>query len=132
VIGRILPIPYNMETILHNLTLTQRFFKFVPSIVLPEWSLSYEMEMYLVLPALYILIRARPSTRVPIIYAGVLAISFLLCIYYPFEVQCSFLSLFAFAPRFAAGMVAYHLHSEGTKRVRELKGSFAPSTGWPF
>ena len=119
-IGHILPIRYDIGTVLYNLTLTQRFFTIVPSIVRPEWSLSYEVEMYMVLPVLYILIKDRRSVRVPIVYLGLLAISFLLCLYYPYETRLSFLSIFSFVPCFAAGMVAYHLQKESTRKFSAI------------
>lgn len=114
--GTILPIHYNGIDIAYNLTLATRFFRYVPSILMPEWSLSYEVEMYLTLPALYILIRNCRSFRVPIVYSGLLAISFLLCVYYPYETRLSFLSIFGFVPCFAAGIVAYHLQKEVTPK----------------
>lgn len=113
-IGHINPMKLSLSSILSNLTLTQSFFILVPSIVAPMWSLSFEVEMYLLLPALYRLTRGRYA--VPVLYAGALAISSLLLYFYPYETRYSFLSLFQYVPCFMPGIMAFWLSKKITPR----------------
>jgi peptidoglycan/LPS O-acetylase OafA/YrhL len=107
-IGHIAPIYPNAGVILYNLTLTQGFFVLVPSIIGPLWSLSCEVEMYLLLPFLYRLLRGRQYSA-PILYVGVLTISTMVVYWYPYEACYSFLRLLRVAPSFMPGLVAYWL-----------------------
>jgi peptidoglycan/LPS O-acetylase OafA/YrhL len=114
-IGHLIAVRPNLRIILYNLTLTQGFFILVPSIVVPLWSLSCEVEMYLLLPFLYRLLRGRRHAA-PILYIGVLAISTLILVYYPYEARYSFLRLFRVAPCFMPGLVAYWLSKKVAPR----------------
>lgn len=114
-IGHINAMKLSLHNILSNLTLTQSFFILVPSIVAPMWSLSFEVEMYLLLPGIYRLLRGQYTT--PILCAGALAISTLLLYAYPYETRYSFLSLFQYVPCFMPGVLAFWLSKKITPRL---------------
>ena len=107
-VGHVVPLHPGLSVILYNLTLTQGFFVLVPSIIGPLWSLSCEVEMYLLLPFLYRMLRGRQNAA-PILYAGVLVISTMIVYWYPYEAGYSFLRLLRVAPCFMAGLLAYWL-----------------------
>jgi peptidoglycan/LPS O-acetylase OafA/YrhL len=114
-IGHVAPIYPNVGVILYNLTLTQGFFVLVPSIIGPLWSLSCEVQMYLLLPFLYRLLRGRRYAA-PILYVGVLAISNVIVYCYPYEAGYSFLRFFRVAPCFMPGLLAYWLSKKVSPR----------------
>lgn len=108
-----LAVPYKwqgMRWALANILLIQNITGFTP-VSSPLWSLPYEVQMYLVLPFLFLLLRApRPGPRLILIYF----IGSLL----------SFLPLFHYLPCFLAGVVAYKLL--GTLRLRFLAWLWCP------
>lgn len=61
---------YTLLDVISNLTLAQNFVVPFTSIVPPAWSLSYEVQMYLLLPALYLMIRNGTRGRVIAFYTG--------------------------------------------------------------
>lgn len=112
-IGHINSMKLSLHSIVSNLTLTQSFFTLVPSIVAPMWSLSFEMEMYLLLPGIYRLLRGRTAL---ILWAGALIVSTLLLYAYPYETRYSFLGLFNYVPCFMPGIMAFWLSKRVTPR----------------
>jgi peptidoglycan/LPS O-acetylase OafA/YrhL len=115
-VGHVTPLYPGLSVILYNLTLTQGFFILVPSIVSPLWSLSCEVQMYLLLPFLYRLLRGQRYTA-PILYTGVLAVSTLIVYSYPYEACYSFLRFFRVAPCFMPGLLAYWLSKKVAPRL---------------
>lgn len=93
-----LAVPYKwqgMRWVLANLLLIQNVTGFTP-VSSPLWSLPYEVQMYLVLPLLFLLLRAPGAgTRLILMYLMGALLSF-----YP---------LFHYLPCFLAGVVAYKL-----------------------
>jgi peptidoglycan/LPS O-acetylase OafA/YrhL len=92
-----------------------------PSITLPLWSLPYEMQMYLIFPILYLLVRAVRNVR-PI--AGLwfaTAVAAYIARYMLHGPYPSFLTL---APCFMAGIVTY--------KVCQMKTRRSAFIGWPL
>jgi peptidoglycan/LPS O-acetylase OafA/YrhL len=88
------------------------------SIIGPLWSLSYEMQMYALLPLIFLFVnRKRRALRLAALYAGVLAVSLVVCRYFPLT------TIFSFAPCFAAGIVSYYLLQAHRPRLA--------AWGWP-
>lgn len=102
--------------ILSNLTLTQNF-SFRAPILGPTWSLSYEMQMYVLLPLIFIL--GRSLWRVIGIYAVVFGIA-IAGRHYSDTPNLTF-----FAPCFMGGVLAYRLEKSFTKWT-------APAWCWPL
>ena len=115
-VGHVTALYPGLSVILYNLTLTQGFFVLAPSIIAPLWSLSCEVEMYLFLPFLYLLLRGRRYAA-PILYLGVLTISTLIVACYPYEARYSFLRFFRVAPSFMPGLIAYWLSKKVAPRL---------------
>ncbi|MCU1234138.1 MAG: acyltransferase 3 [Candidatus Solibacter sp.] len=94
-----LNVPYEWQGArwaLANLLLIQNIAG-VGQVADPLWSLPYEVQMYLVLPIVFLLVRTpRGTVRLGLIFAGGSALSLL----HP---------LFRFVPCFLAGVVAYKL-----------------------
>jgi peptidoglycan/LPS O-acetylase OafA/YrhL len=101
----------NSLGLLSNLLLIQNVTHF-DSIIAPLWSLPYEMQMYLVLPFLFLLVRAKRNalTVGAIWIASVLAASVSLYIRW-FQLT----DLLTYGPCFIAGVVAYWLTKERTR-----------------
>lgn len=106
--------------ILANLFLTQNFSGRV-SILGPMWSLPFEMDMYVFLPWLYLLLRPnRAIRRIAIVWTIVVAFN-LLFMFTGIKIA----SFFRFIPCFLAGVLAYQLQrSAHTRRL--------PAFFWPF
>lgn len=101
-----------------NLLLTQNL-TFSPSILGPLWSLPLEIQMYLVLPALYFLIKAFPKWWVPV---GLWALC-VLCA--PLQqATVARLSVMQYSPCFLGGILAYVLARRPAFRL--------PFWGWPL
>jgi len=111
-VGHLYSMKLSVGSIISNLTLTQGFFALVLTIVAPMWSLSFEVYMYLFLPALYRLLRYNFA----ILFAGSLAVSTLLLYYYPYETGWSYLRIFQYVPCFMPGIMAYWLSKKVTPR----------------
>lgn len=73
------------------------------SIIGPFWSLTYEMQMYAVLPSLFVLVvsRGRRTFTLAGMYLAILVVSLAVCRYFPLT------TIFTFAPCFVAGIVSY-------------------------
>jgi peptidoglycan/LPS O-acetylase OafA/YrhL len=104
--------------LLANLLLVQNL-TYTPSIVGQMWSLPLEMQMYVLLPALFLLARRAPSVR-PLLVLWVAAVG--LALVQP--MISGRLSLGQFVPSFLPGIVAYRL--AGTIRPRW------PFVAWPL
>lgn len=101
-----------------NLLLTQNL-TFSPSILGPLWSLPYEVQMYIVLPALYLLIKAVPKWWVPV---GLWLLSALLA---PLQqAAVARMSLMQYCPCFLGGILGYVLADKPAFRL--------PFWGWPL
>jgi len=88
-----------LAAVITNLTLTQNLVK-LPAILNVLWSLPYEIQMYLVLPFLFILVRKRP-VWVPIALWIIAALTLAL--------EIKGLGLLNYVPCFLGGVVAYRL-----------------------
>lgn len=105
--------------LLSNLFLLQNFFH-TPSIIVPLWSLPYEMQMYLFLPPLYFLVRRG---------RGLLSIGALWCLAVFVAMHALRLErwglpdMIEYVPFFLPGIAAYKL-----TKTRTLK---LPSAIWP-
>jgi peptidoglycan/LPS O-acetylase OafA/YrhL len=108
---------------LSNLLLVQNLTS-TPSIVGPLWSLPFEMQMYLVLPILFLLARKTDSTRVLLLLwlAAVAAGSFGM-IHANHSGISHGVMRYKYIPNFLAGVIAYSVRR---KRLPRL-----PSWGWP-
>jgi len=95
-------------TVLANLSLTMNLF-YVDPVLSVLWTLPYELQMYLCLPAVYLCVRGRSGVRNALLLwlAGVVAARVL-------PELVGRLSVAFFAPCFLAGAVAYAL----ARRVR--------------
>jgi peptidoglycan/LPS O-acetylase OafA/YrhL len=105
--------------VLVNLALVQNIIRY-PNVEMPLWSLPWEIQMYLLLPAFYFLMKKHDQIFLPVAMwfaATVLAVAF--C---AFKVPRAFHGTI-FPPMFLGGMIAYRLLG----RVRERFRSFA----WP-
>jgi peptidoglycan/LPS O-acetylase OafA/YrhL len=106
-----------------NLTLTQDLFftksPTFPPILTPLWSLPLEVEMYVVLPALFLVFRNRPVWSLAVTWIGSLAIAFI----QP-ELGERFL-IFRFVPCFLGGVIAWRL-------IRERSRAMLPGWVWPL
>lgn len=101
-----------------NLLLAQNL-TFSPSLIGPLWSLPYEVQMYLLLPPLYLLVKAVPAWWVPV---GLWALA-VLCA--PLQkATISRQSLMQYAPCFLGGVLAFVLASRPAFRL--------PFWGWPL
>jgi peptidoglycan/LPS O-acetylase OafA/YrhL len=110
-------LPYvfpSTATILSNFFLVQNLTG-APSVTGTLWSLPYEVEMYLLLPFLFLIARRKDwSWLLGGIWLGSVGLGMLSA-----HARWSFLSLFrlaAYVPCFLAGVIAYHL-SRKAKRV---------------
>jgi peptidoglycan/LPS O-acetylase OafA/YrhL len=111
------PGRYSALNILSNLLLTQNFIGV--TVTGPLWSLPFEVQMYMILPALYLLARRRGSTR-PLV--GLIA-AFAVVGIALFE-STGKLHFFAFIPCFLSGILAYSLRG----RLRPV----LPAVYWSF
>jgi peptidoglycan/LPS O-acetylase OafA/YrhL len=100
--------------VLSNLALMQNFSMRAP-VLGPTWSLSYELQMYVLLPALFALITG--LRRALILYAATVALALGVNHY------SSSINLLSFAPCFLSGILAYRIGKRG--------GWTLPAWGWP-
>jgi peptidoglycan/LPS O-acetylase OafA/YrhL len=121
--GNVPVVPPTAGNILSNLFLVQNLTK-APSVTGPLWSLPYEVQMYVLLPFLYLIARRKDWTWIlGSIWVGSVALGMLSA-----HNHLSFLRIFglaAYAPCFLAGVIAYHL---SRKSQRAIVGFWA----WPL
>lgn len=114
------PEPRTLGEIVANLFLVQNLV-IGHSVLVPMWSLPYEVEMYLVLPVLYWLAR---RSRGPRHLATLLAVS---CIggYFVRKLEHGHMNMAAYAPCFLIGVLCYALRDRIRPRL--------PASWWgPF
>jgi peptidoglycan/LPS O-acetylase OafA/YrhL len=99
-----------LRTILSNLLLCQNLAN-TPSVSGPLWSLPYEVQMYLLLPALFVLLRGRaPVRRLLAIWGAAVGIGLLQAWFADLNVfGASRLGIAEYAPCFLTGVTAYYL-----------------------
>jgi peptidoglycan/LPS O-acetylase OafA/YrhL len=96
--------PITTEVVVANLLLIQNIFT-KQSVIGPLWSLPYEVQMYLVLPALYyVSIRPHAVRNLCLLFAGACATGFMVAI-----ATHRHLNVFAYIPCFLAGVLCYTL-----------------------
>jgi peptidoglycan/LPS O-acetylase OafA/YrhL len=119
VAGRFVPAGLHWPGILANLLLVQNLTR-TPSAIVPLWSLPYEMQMYLFLPALYLFARRARGIGPIFVLWAVAAVAAI-----PAEHldRLGFPNLVEFAPFFLSGVVAYRL--SGVRRL------LLPAWMWP-
>jgi peptidoglycan/LPS O-acetylase OafA/YrhL len=100
--------------LVQNLTLT-------PSVIVPLWSLPYEMQMYLILPALYLLIR-KVRNVLPIFVLWLIA--FFAALRFDHVNPLGDPTFIGVVPFFLAGVIAYRLTKVGSLRL--------PGWLWPI
>ena len=108
-------IPIDTEKLLSNLFLVQNITGHA-SLPLPLWSLPYELQMYLILPALYQL----SGTRRPVLWAGLLCLSSITVVI-ALPDSTMFFKLLKYVPCFMPGVLAFVL----IRRVRAKKHPLA-------
>ena len=108
------------QIVLFNLLLIQNLSKMTVSVLGPLWSLPFEMQMYLFLPALFLLVRAARSVwRIVLVWA--LSIGFgVLALRHP-----GIPLLVRFIPCFLPGVIAYQIQR---KKISQLPAFFWPLT----
>lgn len=119
-LGHFRAVHLHIFGIICNLLLVQNFAG-VDSITAPLWSLPYEMQMYLIFPVLYLLVRSVRSVKPVIGIWFTIAIA----IYITGRLfHGSYPTFLALVPCFMAGVVSYKL-----SKVRLTK---MPFVGWPL
>jgi peptidoglycan/LPS O-acetylase OafA/YrhL len=111
------PGDYDITTFLANFTLTMNLVP-TPYVWPGLWTLPIEMQMYLVLPLLFLWLRDRPSR----LLLGLFALACGVGSATPYISQR--LDIFEYAPCFLAGVLAWHV----SRRVRPRLSS----TWWPL
>lgn len=116
-------IPPDPEQMAANLTLTQNLWG-ARAVLAPLWSLPYEVEMYLLLPLLFVLVRrARAMWQLVALAALSIATAVVYLRLMPLVPVLWRLSLISFLPCFAAGIVAY--------RACQLTRPRLTAAAWP-
>jgi peptidoglycan/LPS O-acetylase OafA/YrhL len=112
--------PPAWTTVVSNLALVQNLTG-APSLYLPMWSLPYEIQMYVVLPFLFVYLRKRWQQRLllPELWAVTVCIILTFVIW-----RIEAVSILYYVPCFLAGAVAY-------RRWSSCKRQF-PFWGWPL
>ena len=112
-----LPGRYSTLNIVSNLLLFHNIIGF--TVTNPLWSLPYEVQMYVVLPALYLLARRPASTRILVRLIACFAVIGVSC--YLLTGKLHFL---AFIPCFLSGIVAYTLRNRLRPRFKAVYWNF--------
>ena len=113
------PDAITLRVIVANLFLVQNLITKM-SIIGPLWSLPYEVQMYIVLPALYyIAIRRHAVSYLCGLFALFCCLGFVIA-----EKSGGHLNMAAYIPCFLSGVLCYALRN----RIR----AFLPSALWPF
>lgn len=102
-----------VRAVFSNLLLVQNFvWKW--NLLAPLWSLPYEVQMYLVLPALYFLTLRRGAK----VYLGGLFLFFCICIYLYHRNRIGHMEIVEYVPCFLCGVLCYSLRDRIKVRVR--------------
>lgn len=121
--------PLNLRTIISNVLLCQNLTR-SRSVISPMWSLPYEVQMYLLLPPLFILVRRMASWRTLVgiwlfsVGAGFLQLWVGQTIVGR-HLRLDRLSVAEYAPCFLAGVIAYYI-------LQRHKEAILPFSCWPF
>src|SRR5256885_7287900 len=107
-VGRMTTWPYDSVDVVVNLFLVQGLTT-QNSIIGPFWSLSFEMQMYVVLPLIFVLLSRCKRTGTIATFVVILLASAVIDHYSRIR------TLFAFAPCFLAGIAAYQLQTAGMR-----------------
>ncbi len=133
---------YAGTTIAANLLLIQNFLPGNPSISKPLWSLPYEIQMYVVLPAVFLVVRWRRNTAVVLAIASA-AISIGEFMAQPVPQPLGGLWITRYVPCFMGGVIAYTRY--GNRKILPwwswpalvvmfggayIAGGIAPLTDW--
>jgi peptidoglycan/LPS O-acetylase OafA/YrhL len=105
--------PPTWQTVMSNLALIQNLTT-SPSLYAPLWSLPYEVQMYLVLPFLFVVLRKR--WQVSWLAFALYAITACIIVLFG-AMRIHGISLFEYFPCFLAGVVAYRRWSSGERQV---------------
>jgi peptidoglycan/LPS O-acetylase OafA/YrhL len=109
----------NPQIVLFNLLLIQNLPKMKVSILGPLWSLPFEMQMYLFLPSLFLLVRSTRSVwRIALVCALSIGLAILALLHPGIPL------LVRFIPCFLPGVIAY--------QVQRKKISQLPAFLWPL
>jgi peptidoglycan/LPS O-acetylase OafA/YrhL len=108
----------NLFGLISNLLLVQNVTH-SDSIIAPLWSLPYEMQMYLALPLIFLVVRAGRTGRTVLTVAGMWIASVLAAAMSLYIHWFQLTDLLTYMPCFMAGVVAYSLAKERTRN-------------WPF
>jgi peptidoglycan/LPS O-acetylase OafA/YrhL len=109
-----------------NVFLVHNVIRAYSSVIGPLWSLDWEVQMYLVLPLFFLLLRRSPRLRVVFLLwlgAALLAVGFT----HPALPRMFHAAIFP--PMFIGGMVAYKLLSSQAQTPRRWA---LPAWAWPF
>jgi peptidoglycan/LPS O-acetylase OafA/YrhL len=102
-------------TVLTSVTLTTNL-AYHPPVLVPLWSLPIEVQMYIALPIIYLIVRQRPLW-VLALWCASLPIAWLQPVY------LGRMSVLAFAPCFLSGVLAYTLSKQSAIKL--------PASAWP-
>jgi peptidoglycan/LPS O-acetylase OafA/YrhL len=100
------------HTVFSNLLLMQNFF-WKGNILAPLWSLPYEVQMYLVLPALYFLTLRRRA----IAYLSGLYVFFCICLFLYHWKLVGYIGNAEYVPCFLCGVLCYSLRDRIRARI---------------
>lgn len=123
--GRMIPpnfthVDLGAGGILANFLLAMNVFHCEP-VLSPMWSLPYEFQLYLLLPAVYLLSKHRSGLW---LVAGLWCLSLALALLQPRVPHAGRLDILAFAPCLVAGVLCYRLSLTVSPRL--------PFMVWPF
>ena len=100
--------------IMANALLVQNLFTKM-QVLGPMWSLPYEIQMYLVLPTLFLLARARHAVAgLVVLLAAFCALGVVL------EIRTGHMNLAAYVPCFLAGVLCYALRKQVPQRIASV------------
>jgi peptidoglycan/LPS O-acetylase OafA/YrhL len=114
------PVPIGWKGLLSNLFLVQNL-SHSPSVLDTLWSLPYEVQMYLFLPALYVMSRWSHGSALAVLGWGA---SVLAAMHPHVWQRLGVPDLVAYVPCFLAGIVAYKLTEQATLEL--------PAAAWPL
>jgi peptidoglycan/LPS O-acetylase OafA/YrhL len=114
-------IPHStLRSIICNLFLCQNLFR-QPDVLGPLWSLPFEVQMYLVLPLLFVFVRKCTSGSIAALWYVTIGAAmlqpWLVEAHHGRQMQLDRLGIAQFVPCFMAGIIAYYLLISGRRAV---------------